>query len=85
MAVTSFGETTRRDLSIVKLYIDSRIKLLQTAAARLERVINSWEEVGIEELEECLEEICVLFYGDCPTCPVFFCPNSKMKAEGQKI
>jgi hypothetical protein len=82
---TSFGEIGKRHLFVLRVYLEDRAEQLQSLAKKVKRLMENWDEIGIEQdAEDILWDICIFFSGDCTTCPMYFCEKSGLKAEKKK-
>jgi hypothetical protein len=69
---TTFGFVGKRDMFVLRIYIENRIELLEKLARRAKQIFQNWQEQGIEsDIEDLLWDICIVF-DDCSTCPAFF-------------
>jgi hypothetical protein len=75
---TTFGEIGKRHLFVLRVYLEDRAEQLQSLARKVKRLMENWDQIGIEEdAEDILWDICILFNGDCIMCPVYFCEKKK--------
>jgi hypothetical protein len=82
---TGFGEISKRELYIIKLYLQNRIEFLEGLVRRAKRIAESWDDPeSSPALEELMWDICI-FFEDCAVCPAeFACRKKKDICTAQK-
>ena len=74
---TSFGEISKRELFIVRVYIENRLEFLEQLIRKAKRIMENWgEPETLEELEDFMWDICI-FFDECITCPAEFVCKKK--------
>ena len=83
---TSFGEIGKRDMFVLRVYMENIIEHLEKMHRKIKSIMENWCEMGTaEELEDLLWDICIFFNGDCTFCPMYFCiKNKRVKKEGEQ-
>jgi len=77
---TTFGEIGKREIFVLRIYIENIAQTLNDFAKKAKDLFEKWPNAEPEDLEDLLWSICILFQGDCAICPIFFCEKNQRKA-----
>jgi len=78
---TTFGEIGKREVFVLRIYLENIAQTLNDYAKKAKLLFENWPNCEIEDIEDLLWSICILFQGDCAICPIYFCEKNKRKAE----